>query len=89
MGSYETASNLPQPLVEVSDGTGWLLQNASDPEESQLNGVSCSSADDCVAVGFARSASGGNQPIVEAFNGAAWTAQTVPKPGGVLVGVST
>jgi hypothetical protein len=47
---------------------------------SQLNAVSCSSASNCVAVGFLHPAQ--KQPIIERWNGATWSNETAQLPPG-------
>jgi hypothetical protein len=57
-----------------------------------LNGVACSSAKDCVAVGAVYSATVGSVPLAEQWNGKSWKTLAVKLPaggiGGQLYGVS-
>ena len=62
----------------------------SDPV---LDGVSCTAADACEAVGYYTNSAGASQPVVENWNGTAWRVQATPSPGGTdgdgrLFGVS-
>ncbi|MEO6472983.1 MAG: hypothetical protein ABIR57_13410, partial [Aeromicrobium sp.] len=50
--------------------------------DSQLNGVSCTSATACTAAGFHNASSGGSKTLAERWNGTKWTIQTTPNPTG-------
>jgi hypothetical protein len=65
--------------------------NLVEPQASVLNGVSCTAADHCLAVGdYANPA--GTRPLAELWNGTAWTIVATPSPAGTqaasLAGVS-
>jgi len=67
---------------------GWKVQTpAATSGTSVFEDVSCSSATECTAVGWA-----GTEAIAQRWNGTEWKAQTAPKPAGsteaVLKGVS-
>jgi len=66
-------------LAERWNGSGWLIQPTPNPStfDNVLDGVSCSSATACTAVG-----SGVNAPLAERWNGAGWSIQPTPKPAG-------
>jgi hypothetical protein len=74
----------PVTLAERWNGSSWSLQStpdASGAASNQLNGISCTSASACTAVGS--SANGTNTvPLAEAWNGSAWTIQATPSPSG-------
>jgi hypothetical protein len=62
---------------------------------SQLNGVSCSSATACTAVGFFQSSTSTDLTLAEGWNGTAWSIQPSPDPadadsfpGSVLSAIS-
>jgi hypothetical protein len=62
---------------------------------SQLNGVSCSSATACTAVGFLQNSSSTDLTLAEGWNGTAWSIQPTPDPadadvfpGSVLSAIS-
>lgn len=62
------------------NGTIWQFKPVPLPaetEESVLNGVSCFSTTNCVAVGYFKKVGGAKAPLTEAWNGTAWV-QTVP-----------
>ena len=82
-------------LAEAWDGSTWAAQPTPTPSgavESVLNGVSCSSATSCVAVGKYRDSTGTAQPLTEIWDGSQWLIQAVPNPTGseasILNGVS-
>jgi hypothetical protein len=67
-------------LAEAWNGTSWTIQNTPNPvgaTYSRLQGVSCSSASACTAVGFSSAG-----VLAEIWNGSAWTLQNTPNPGG-------
>jgi hypothetical protein len=62
----------------------WTLQSVPVPDGanvSGLNGVSCPSLDDCMAVGSYLGSSG-DVAFAEQWNGSDWTVLNVPPPGG-------
>jgi hypothetical protein len=64
-------------------GPSWATQstpNATTAVSSVLNGVSCPTATDCVAVGKDTNSSGRGYALAEQWNGTAWTLQSVPNP---------
>lgn len=92
--SFDSDTGASLPLAESLDGTTWTAQTPPSPAGSYataLSSVSCTSASNCVAVGYARPFSGGFPIFVEfaeVWNGAGWTIQTTPGVGGNLNGVS-
>jgi hypothetical protein len=88
VGSYfSTTSNRTVPLVETWNGTGWTPHAAVAPAgspDTQLAGVSCTSASACTAAGSSTGALGYLTPLVETWDGTAWTVRTVPLPQGDL-----
>jgi hypothetical protein len=74
-------------LVETWDGTAWQGHVLPGTHNSSLGGVSCVSADRCIAVGDTMGFGG----ISEVWDGADWTAQPVPHladGSGALTAVS-
>lgn len=65
--------------AQAADGSGMTLAAAS---QAVLIGVSCSSANSCVAVGTVSigSPSFTGFPLAESWNGKAWTVKTTPHP---------
>ncbi len=87
-----SAYGAQRALVETWNGSAWTVQ--ADPgagiPHSGLFGVSCVSADFCVAVG-GHSAPRTSSPLVEVWNGTGWklaTTPTVAKHGSQLSAVS-
>jgi hypothetical protein len=82
-----------QALAETFDGASWATLTAQDgpgSEASVLNGVSCSSATSCVAVGYYQAASA-FETLAETFDGSTWTVAASTDPSltnDALQGVS-
>lgn len=73
-------------LVERWDGTQWQRQAAPAPQSSDLFGVSCVSARDCVAVG---ERSNFAAVLIERWDGARWSVENAPSAAGsALYGVA-
>jgi hypothetical protein len=70
------------PFAERWNGQRWTAARAGLPKYSSLNGVSCISTVDCLAVGQFDPrlfpAPGATEPLVESWNGARWQRLTVP-----------
>ncbi len=52
------------------------------PEPGVSNGVACSSADQCLSVGYETSAAGETVALAESWNGTAWSIVATPTPPG-------
>jgi hypothetical protein len=85
------------PVAEHWNGHAWAYQVVPDPGKSQnsyLNGITCTSADNCLAVGYYLTTGAGvGKPVTAQWNGHAWTLLTTPLPaaatnGGWLSSVS-
>lgn len=77
-------SGAPQILAYRWDGTSWTQQTMPAPAgatDAQLNGVSCTSASLCTAVGNDIT-SGGGGVVAEHWNGSTWAVQDLPLPAG-------
>jgi hypothetical protein len=74
------------PLAEVWNGSKWAIKPTPTPSgttDPYLNGVSCSAANACVAVGHATDrTSFVDQTLVEMWNGAKWSIKPSPEPSG-------
>jgi tripartite motif-containing protein 71 len=69
------------------DGADRSIEAAATPSGAagkSLSGVSCLSANDCMAVGYYTNAGGANQTLVEHWDGASWQVVASPNPAGVL-----
>ena len=73
-------------LAESWNGSTWAIEpTPSLPAGSfggRLNGVSCPSATDCVAVGYYENSSSIDVPLAERWNGSTWMIQATPTPNG-------
>jgi hypothetical protein len=90
VGVYQQGTDGPSlPLAEHWDGTSWTVKRVPLPSlasEGQLEGVTCTAASDCVAVGTY----GGNTGLLaEHWNGSRWTVQTLPLPAGTGFSLSS
>jgi hypothetical protein len=84
----------PKPLAEAWNGTAFVQQPTPLPggaTDGAFNAVSCSSASNCLAVGF-YDVSDNEHALAEAWNGSTWQVVDPPAPAGstytVLTGVS-
>ena len=70
-------------VADFWDGTAWTIQStpSSTSPGGQLNGVSCTSATACTAVGELSSAEGLPAPVADTWDGTSWTLQNTPTPG--------
>jgi hypothetical protein len=77
-----------RPLLERWNGHKWSIQPAPiAAPDAVMNGVSCVSRTDCVAVGGLTGAAGGKS-VAERWNGSRWSVEATPAAGSVLNGVS-
>ena len=73
-----------KPFAERWNGSEWTTQTAPNPEggsEASLEGVSCSSASDCMAVGSFK-VSGLRKTLTERWNGSSLAVVASPNPSG-------
>jgi hypothetical protein len=80
----------PLTLAETWNGTAWTVQPTPSPSgaiSSTLNGVSCTAADACTAVGSTQaSSSAPMNTLAEVWNGTAWSLQSSPNhPNGTNI----
>ena len=94
VGSYESRLGT-SALAEVWNGTDWHIRAVPVPPggtRSALDGVSCTTASSCIAVGHYISNQGVKVTLAERWNGTSWSLQPTPDPAGakdsVLSGVS-
>ncbi len=95
VGDVINAEGVLRSLAERWDGTKWHTQIVPNPGEaktSRLEGVSCSSASSCIAVGSYTTSAGTTKTLAEQWNGSEWKIQTTPNVSGAtatyLAGVS-
>jgi hypothetical protein len=95
--SWSNASNKSGTLAERWDGRRWTIQhslNPTQPEDSELLAVSCTSAGSCIAVGESFNSLNRTTAVTlaERWNGRKWTIQRTPNPrqpeNGELHGIS-
>lgn len=69
--------------AESWNGKEWTIKTTPAPSgssESRLNGVSCVSSTNCIAVGSSKESSGASIPIAESWSGTGWSLQTMIDP---------
>ena len=69
--------------TEIWNGTSWRYVATAEPAGAQapaLNGVSCTAASSCTAVGQYFSTAGGPLTLAETWNGTAWQVRASPNP---------
>jgi hypothetical protein len=70
-------------LAETWNGSAWTLRSSSNPAgalSSQLNGVSCTAANFCMAVGYYYDSVGNYHTLAENWDASAWTLQDSANP---------
>jgi hypothetical protein len=85
---YQLSGNVNQTLIQHWNGSAWLTvtsANTSTIESNVLNGVACTSASDCRAVGNhdVGTPVGGSAPqatLTEHWDGSSWTIVSSPNP---------
>jgi hypothetical protein len=82
---YYTGGGEVLAVSAMWNGSAWSIADIDGPAgttTSDLNGVSCSSASDCTAVGSYESGSGTELTLAEAWNGGAHGIQSTPNATG-------
>jgi hypothetical protein len=95
-GSYYTAANVQQTLIERWNGTAWSIVNSpnmSTTDFNLLSDVACASASECWAVGeYWNSITRTEQTLIERWDGSSWavvnSANTATAQPNVLSGVT-
>ena len=85
VGSYADSSGT-SALAESWNGTAWSIQRVPVPvsvTHSALDGVSCSSATACTAVGYYTDNLGDQVTLAEKWNGVSWSVQATPNPAAL------
>jgi hypothetical protein len=86
VGTYSNGSD-DDSLVEVWNGTAWSDQSSPNPAGSHgtyLDGISCTAAGACEAVGSYYKASGIYHTLAETWNGTGWAIQSSPSHKGAI-----
>jgi hypothetical protein len=87
VGYDETVPGESRSLIEVWNGSNWVIQPSPEPlssTASYLTGVSCTSADACVAVGYRYTRSGPARGLAESWDGTKWVIRASPNPAGAV-----
>src|SRR5215472_4826394 len=80
VGSYESRLG-KSALAEVWNGTAWHIRAVPVPPggtHSALDGVSCTAATACIAVGYYTSSQNVKVTLAERWNGTSWSVQPTP-----------
>ena len=91
VGSLGTTVN-KTTLAESWDGTRWSIERSPNPVgaiSSTLDGVACSTASSCVAVGHYSTTAHGStwvETLIEQWDGADWTVVASPNPSRAVSG---
>ncbi len=86
VGIYFDGTGTTMTLAEGWNGRRWTIQSTPNPAGSKhtaLNGVSCSTARVCTAVGSYTNGAGNVVPLAEARSISGWVIQIPPLPAGV------
>jgi hypothetical protein len=89
VGMVTNPANTQVAFSESSTAQGWKAADLPLPKGqaySQLQGVSCPTADGCVAVGYYATSRGVLRPLVESADGSTWQLQSAPLPTGTSSG---
>jgi hypothetical protein len=84
-GFTQDSSGNTVTFAESWHGTAWRIRTTPSPPGATdvlLNGVSCSSATACAAVGSYRDSTGTRFALAESWNGTAWSIETTPNTTG-------
>jgi hypothetical protein len=86
VGSFANPATIEVTFAEAWNGTSWRIQSTRNPlsgaSRGALNGVSCTSATACTAVGSYTNTSGTQTALAEGWDGTSWRIQPTPDPGG-------
>jgi len=78
VGSYKNSSGAIVSLADAWNGTAWLTQSTPNPSGAsvtELQGVSCSSATACTAVGSDKNSSGTTVTLAEQWSANEWSVE--------------
>jgi hypothetical protein len=83
VGAFGNSSDVTGTLVESWDGAHWSVVPSPNPVAAGngFSGVSCASADACMAVGSSGGNSGPRTTLAEFWNGRRWSVLPTPNPG--------
>jgi len=79
----EIGESGPAPLAESWNGTTWSVMTlpslGAGSNETELNAISCSSPNSCVAVGVSETSEDTDLPIIVSWNGTVWSTENSAK----------
>lgn len=87
VGSYENGTGRSLALAERWNGKKWTIERTRNPagaKASVLEGVSCTRASVCAAVGYYRNSAGKEITLSERWSGKRWTIEPTPTPPGTV-----
>ena len=81
---WSSAHGMYQSLIEKWNGTKWSIVSSPNPGQngSALTGISCTSANACVASGRTSNVTTPSSPLIETFDGASWSVSALPTMPG-------
>lgn len=85
VGSYLDSAEVRKPLAISWNGLEWTLLSVPVPSGaglSDLEGISCTATNDCVAVGSFVNSSEVTKTLAVSWNGSAWSVNSTPEPAG-------
>ena len=85
VGYYKNSGGTIVTLAEHWNGASWVAQVTPNPPEaleSRLEGVSCTSASSCTAVGYYKTGMEAFSAFAERWSGTTWTLTSLPNPTG-------
>jgi hypothetical protein len=83
VGTFGNSAGEYSALAERWNGSQWSIQPTPNPTgtfASVLDGVSCTSARACTAVGYFTNSAGNEIKLAERWNGSQWSIQATPNP---------
>ena len=86
--AFERSLSNLQTLAEQWNGSTWSTMSSANPISAPFavfDGVSCTSATNCFAVGNVMSVPGRNRTFVQRFDGTAWTNVASANPTGATI----
>jgi len=88
VGSYVNSSGARLALAESWNGTAWTVRPTAQPansDGSELNGVSCTGAGSCTAVGDYHVVRSSDLELAEVWNGTTWSVEPTPGTNGTRI----
>jgi hypothetical protein len=83
----KSGPNTSKALAEVWNGSAWTALSPIQPKGTNygaFDGLSCTSATRCMAVGSSATQGRYSSLLAESWNGSKWELRTTPKPSGAM-----